>query len=119
MEATAEASLARRRDLRKLGTAIAAMIMITATTRSSSIRENPLWLRMNTPEPSASVGGRGPGRVGPARNPSSGDASSHAGDSIPINMSEKAVFLLNRRGHGSGREADRAARRKYRTPKFC
>src|SRR5260370_21356855 len=63
-EATAEASLARRRDLRKLGTAIAAMIMITATTRSSSIRENPLWLRMNTPEPSASVGGRGPGRVG-------------------------------------------------------
>src|SRR6267142_3555165 len=48
-EATAEASLARRRDLRKLGTAMVAMIRITATTRSNSIKENPLWLRMNTP----------------------------------------------------------------------
>src|SRR6267154_2032269 len=45
-EATAEASLARMRDLRKLGTAIAAIIRITATTRSNSIRENPLCLRI-------------------------------------------------------------------------
>src|ERR1700687_328930 len=49
-EATAEASLARRRDLRKLGTAIDATIKITATTRSSSIRENPLWFRINPPQ---------------------------------------------------------------------
>src|SRR5437870_13390189 len=49
-EATAEASLARRRDLRKLGTAIAAMIKITLTTMSSSIREKPRCLRMNPPE---------------------------------------------------------------------
>src|SRR5882762_3808153 len=97
-EATAEASLARRRDLRKLGTAMAAMIRITATTRSNSIKENPLWLRMNTPQASSSVGGRGPGGVGPARNPSSENRSSHARDSIPINIEEKAIFLLHRRG---------------------
>src|SRR5467141_1117300 len=109
-EATAEASLARRRDLRKLGTAIAAMIRITATTRSNSIKENPLWLRMNTPQASSSVGGRGPGGVGPARNPSSENTSSHARDSIPINMEEKAIFLLHRRGHGGGQEANRARR---------
>jgi len=36
--------------LRKLGTAIDAIIRITATTRSSSIRENPLWLRINSPQ---------------------------------------------------------------------
>src|SRR6266446_5771678 len=82
-EATAEASLARSRDLRKLGTAMAAMIRITATTRSNSIKEKPLWLRMNTPQASVSVGGRGPGRVGPTWSPSSEDESSHVGDSIP------------------------------------
>src|ERR1700674_2543295 len=109
-EATAEASLARRRDLRKLGTAMAAMIRITATTRSNSIKENPLWLRMNTPQACASVGGRGPGRVGAARNPSSESTSSHARDSIPINMAEKAIFLLHRRGHRGDREGDRARR---------
>src|ERR1700687_3897311 len=109
-EATAEASLARRRDLRKLGTAIAAMIRITATTRSSSIRENPLWLRMNTPEPNASVGGRGPGGVRPTRNPSSGDASSHAGDSSPNRWAEKAILSWYRREHeAAGRRSRRAA----------
>src|SRR6266481_9194784 len=56
-EATAEASLARMRDLRKLGTAIAAIIRITATTRSSSIRENPLCLRIRSPHKHDSVGG--------------------------------------------------------------
>src|SRR5882762_3654071 len=66
-EATAEASLARRRDLRKLGTAIAAMIRITVTTRSSSIRENPLWLRMRSPQASASARGRGPQEIRPTR----------------------------------------------------
>src|SRR6266513_560568 len=81
-EATAEASLARRRDLRKLGTAIAAMIRITATTSSNSIKEKPLWLRMNTPQASASVGGRRPGGVRPTGNPSSEDESSHASDCI-------------------------------------
>src|SRR5712671_5958377 len=99
-EATAEASLARRRDLRKLGTAMAAMIRITATTRSNSIRENPLWLRMNTPQAGASVGGRGPRGVRPTRNPSSEDESSHACDSIPINMAEKAIFLFHGLRHG-------------------
>src|SRR5882762_4975673 len=59
-EATAAASLARRRDLRKLGTAMAAMIKITATTMSSSIRENPLGLRMNSPRAGAFARGRGP-----------------------------------------------------------
>src|SRR5882762_3615000 len=66
-EATAEASLARRRDLRKLGTAIAAMIRITVTTRSSSIRENPLWLRMSSPQAGASARGRGPQEFRPTR----------------------------------------------------
>src|SRR5258708_21766216 len=50
MEATAEASLARMRERRKLGMAMAAMIRITETTRRSSIRENPLWLRINSPQ---------------------------------------------------------------------
>ena len=36
--------------MRKLGTAIDATIRITATTRSNSIRENPLWLRINPPQ---------------------------------------------------------------------
>src|SRR6267378_6163783 len=62
-EATAEASLARRRDRRKLGTAMAAMIKITATTMSSSIRENPLGLRMNSPQAGAFARGRGPREV--------------------------------------------------------
>src|SRR6266478_8712768 len=102
-EATAEASLARRRDLRKLGTAMAAMIRITATTRSNSIKEKPLWLRMNTPQASASVGGRGPGGVRPKRNPSSGDASSHAGDSSPNRAAEKAILLWHHRTRAAGR----------------
>jgi hypothetical protein len=50
MDATAEASLARIRERRKLGTAIAEMIKITVTTRSNSIRENPFRFLMNTPE---------------------------------------------------------------------
>src|SRR6266550_161276 len=49
-EATVEASLARRRDLRKLGTAIAAMISNTLTTMSSSIREKPFCFRMSPPK---------------------------------------------------------------------
>src|SRR5258708_20963058 len=86
------------------------MIMITATTRSSSIRENPLWLRMNTPEPNASVGGRGPGGVRPTRNPSSEDASSYAGHSSPNRWAEKAILLWYRRGHeAAGRRSRRAA----------
>src|SRR6266566_9264349 len=48
-EATVEASLARRRDLRKLGMAIAAMISNTLTTMSSSIREKPFCFRMSPP----------------------------------------------------------------------
>src|SRR6266436_4020906 len=109
-EATAEASLARRRDLRKLGTAMAAMIRITATTRSNSIKENPLWLRISTPQASASVGGRGPREARPTRNLSSEDESSHAHDSIPIKMAEKAIFLLHSLGHGGGLEADSTRR---------
>src|SRR5206468_7827876 len=41
-EATAAASLAERRALRKLGTAMEARIKITPTTTRSSISENPL-----------------------------------------------------------------------------
>src|SRR5437667_11179589 len=70
-EATAEASLARRRERRKLGMAIAAIIRITETTRSSSIKENPLWLRINSPQAGASVRGRGQGNAGRARHLSS------------------------------------------------
>src|SRR5882762_4438249 len=51
-EATAEASLARMRERRKLGIAIAEMIKMTATTRSSSIREKPFCFRMSPPEAS-------------------------------------------------------------------
>src|SRR6267378_3718734 len=104
-EATAEASLARRRDLRKLGTAIAAIIRITATTSSNSIKENPLRLRMNTPQASAYVGGRGPGGVRPTRNPSSQDTSSHAGDSIPNRWgSESNTFVAPPGTRGSWEE---------------
>src|SRR6267143_2190849 len=116
-EATAEASLARRRDLRKLGTAMAAMIRITATTRSNSIKEKPLWLRMNTPQASASVGGRGLGGVRPTGNPSSEDASSHAGDSSPNRSAEKAILLKYHRGHGQPEGGIGAGWRKYATPK--
>jgi len=42
--ATAEASLADMRELRKLGIAIAAMIKIIATTIRSSMSENPVCL---------------------------------------------------------------------------
>src|SRR5882724_1919568 len=42
--ATAEASLADMRELRKLGMAIAAMIKIIATTIRSSMSENPVCL---------------------------------------------------------------------------
>src|ERR1700674_2719871 len=51
-EATAEASLARMRERRKLGIAIAEMIKMTATTRSSSIREKPFCFLMSPPEAS-------------------------------------------------------------------
>src|ERR1700731_1198926 len=104
-EATAEASLARRRDLRKLGTAMAAMIRITATTRSNSIRENPLWLRMNTPQAGASVGGRGPRGVRPIQNPSSEDESSHEGILFQSTWTAKAILLRHLRGTGSREEA--------------
>ncbi len=104
-------------DLRKLGTAMAAMIRITATTRSNSIKEKPLWLRMNTPQASASVGGRGPGGARPKRNPSSGDASSHAGDSSPNRSAEKAILLWYHRGHGQPGGGIGAGWREYATPK--
>src|SRR6267143_7307836 len=51
-EATAEASLARRRERRKLGIAIAEMIKMIDTTISSSIREKPFCSRMSSPEAS-------------------------------------------------------------------
>src|SRR6266496_4561978 len=43
MDDCAEPSLAARRDARRLGIAIAAMIPIIATTMRSSIREKPSW----------------------------------------------------------------------------
>src|SRR6266480_6850653 len=123
-EATAEASLARRRDLRKLGTAIAAMIRITATTSSNSIKEKPLWLRMNTPQASASVGGRRPGGVRPTGNPSSEDESSHASDCIANRWGrDRNIFVAPPRASGPGGGLGAARRgvewsgRKYATPK--
>jgi hypothetical protein len=59
MDATAEASLARMRDRRKLGTAIAEIIRITATTSTSSMRENPFWFFMNPPQADIPLQGRG------------------------------------------------------------
>src|SRR6266550_4110681 len=82
-EATAEASLARRRDLRKLGTAIAAMIRITATTSSNSIKEKP----------------------------SSEDESSHAGDSIANRWArDRNIFVAppGASGPGGGLGAERS-----------
>src|ERR1700675_1699225 len=94
-EATAEASLARRRDWRKLGAPIAAMIRITATTSSNSISENPLCLRMNSPQASVSVGGRGPGGVG-----RHGFVPADGSNSVPIILFEsenaEKVILLKR-----------------------
>jgi hypothetical protein len=49
IDATADDSLAIRRDRRKLGTAIAAMINMMATTINSSMRENPFALRIASP----------------------------------------------------------------------
>src|ERR1044071_8936377 len=43
MVAIAEASLAARREARRLGIAIAAMMPIIATTMRSSINEKPSW----------------------------------------------------------------------------
>src|SRR6266849_291206 len=83
-EATAEVSLARMRDRRKLGTAIAAMIKITATTMSSSIRENPLGLRMYPPLADAFAGGRGPREVRLTRVFLGGQTSLRPRNSIPI-----------------------------------
>jgi hypothetical protein len=59
MEAIQEASLARMRERRKLGTAIAEMIKITLTTSINSIRENPFWFLMNSPQADITVRGRG------------------------------------------------------------
>jgi hypothetical protein len=59
MEATAEDSLARCRERRKLGTAMAEMIRMTATTRSNSISENPFRFLINSPEADSSVRLRG------------------------------------------------------------
>ena len=49
MEAVAEASLADRLARRRLGTAMAAMIRIIATTISNSIRENPFRIVPSRP----------------------------------------------------------------------
>src|SRR6267143_1137703 len=71
-EATAEASLARRRERRKLGIAMAEMIKMTDTTISSSIREKPLCFRMSPPE--ASIRDTRPGDATPRKSPSGGQA---------------------------------------------
>ena len=47
--AAAADSLAAMRERRKLGTAIAAMTRMIATTINSSMRENPLLLRIASP----------------------------------------------------------------------
>jgi hypothetical protein len=49
IDAAAADSLAAIRERRKLGTATAAMIRMMATTTSTSIRENPLALRIASP----------------------------------------------------------------------
>src|ERR1700674_2460850 len=67
MEATAEASLARMRERRKLGTAIAEMIRITATTSTSSMRENPFWFFTDPPQADITLQGRGAHNLGPRR----------------------------------------------------
>jgi hypothetical protein len=46
---TADDSLAAMREFRKLGTPIAAMMRMMATTINNSIRENPLALRIASP----------------------------------------------------------------------
>src|SRR5216684_3056081 len=52
-EATAEASLAAMRDLKRFGIAIAAMIKIMATTISNSISEKPFCFFMPSPRMSS------------------------------------------------------------------
>src|SRR6266478_5935160 len=69
-EATAEASLARRRERRKLGTAMAEMIKMTATTISSSIREKPFCFRKSPPE--ASIRDTRPAETQRRQNPPAG-----------------------------------------------
>src|SRR6266576_4209359 len=86
------------------------MIRITATTSSNSIKEKPLWLRMNTPQASASVGGRGPGGVRPTGNPSSEDESSHASDSILNRWGRDRNIFVAPPGAWGGRGADSAWR---------
>src|SRR5260370_26450354 len=71
-EATAEASLARRRERRKLGIAIAEIIKMIDTTISSSIKEKPFCFRISPPE--ARIRDTRPGDATPRKSPSGGQA---------------------------------------------
>src|SRR6266852_3532036 len=75
-EATAEASLARRRERRKLGIAMAEMIKMIDTTISSSIREKPLCFRMSPPE--ASIRDTRPAETLSRQNPPAANRSCSA-----------------------------------------
>src|SRR5881628_1071440 len=97
--------------------AIAAMIVITATTRSSSIRENPLLLRINSPQPGPFVRGHGRHGIRPTGVHSSGWAFRQRRDAIPNQVAKKVIFL--RRAEPPRVQSSNRQKRRSFTPLRC